>query len=105
MGVGAGIALGQIGEASELPSFKYAVRDAEPAHVGFLRRRAVEQAEETPAEIVVGFRCFVSSRLFLQPLVSVERVKLAFEFFWIGKLAAGFDHAVLRAQSGGIGPD
>src|SRR6516162_4230191 len=98
MGVAAGIALGQIGETGELPSFKYAVRDAKPAHVRFLRRRAVEQAEETPAKIVVGFRSFVSRCLFLQPLVSVERVKLALEFFRIGKLAAGFDHAVLRAK-------
>ena len=105
VGVAAGIASGEIGDAGELPMFENAVRDAKPAHIGFLRRRAVEQAEETPAEIIVGFRRFVFRRLFLQPLVSVERMKLALEFFWIGELAPGLDRAILRAQSRSVGPD
>ncbi len=86
MGVAAGVTLGEIGEAGKLPMVENTVGDAQPAHIRFLRRRAVEQAEETPAEIVVGFRRFVFRRLFFQPLVSVERMQLALEFLRIGSL-------------------
>jgi hypothetical protein len=81
-----------------------AVRNAQPAHIGFLRRRAVEQTEEAPAKIVVGFRRFVIRSLLLQPFVSIERIKVTFELFRIGKFTAGFDNAILRAQRGGIWP-
>src|SRR5580658_9370769 len=97
MGVAAGIALGEIADARELPMRKNAVRDAQPAHIGFLRRRAVEQAEKAPAEIVVGFRRLILDGLVLQLLVTVERVKLALEFFRIRHLAAGLDGAILGA--------
>ena len=62
VGVAAGKALGEIGEARELPVREDAVGNAQPAHVGLLRRRAVEQAEEAPAEIVVRLRRLVGAR-------------------------------------------
>ena len=105
VGVAAGIALGEIGEACELPMREDAVRNAQPAHVGLLRRRAVEQAEEAPAEIVVGLRRLVVGGLRLQPLVAVERIELALEFLRVGQLAAGLDDAVLRAQRRGVRAD
>ena len=105
MGVAAGVTLGEIGEAGKLPVVENAVGDAQPAHIGFLRWRAVKQAEETPAKIVVGFRRFVLGGLILQPLISIERIELALEFLRIGELAAGFDRPVLRAQSRRVGPD
>src|SRR5580700_1360829 len=105
MGVTAGIALGEIADAGELSVRKNAVRDAQPAHVGFLRRRTVEQAEEAPAEIVVGLRRLVLGGLVLQLLVAVERMQLALEFFRVRQLAAGLDGAILGAQRRGIGAD
>src|SRR5262249_23135104 len=81
-----------------------AVRDAQPAHVGFLRRRAVEQAVKTPAEIIVGLRRLVFYRLVLEFFVAVERMQLALEFFRVRELAAGLDDAVLGAQARGVGP-
>src|SRR6266702_6562243 len=85
--------------------FEDAVRNAQPAHIVLLRRGAVEQAEKAPAEIVVGLGRFVFCGLLLQPLVAVERMKLAFELFRIGELAAGFEDAVLRPQRRGIWPE
>src|SRR5205823_7077248 len=85
--------------------FEDAVRNAQPAHIGLLRRRAVEQAEETPAEIIVGSWRFVSRGLFLEPPVAVEGMKLAFELFRVGELAARFEDAVLRPQRRGIRSD
>ena len=40
--------------AGKLPMPEDAVWDPQAAHVGLLVRRGVEQAEEPPAEIVVG---------------------------------------------------
>src|SRR4029077_2327684 len=56
-------------------------------------------------EIVVRLGRFVFRGLFFEPLVAVEWMKLAFELFRIGELAAGFEDAVLRPQRGGIRPD
>ncbi len=82
-----------------------AVRDAQPAHVGALRRCAVEQAVVAPAEIVGRLRGFVLSGLLLQPLIGVERMLLALEFLLVGKLAAGLDGAVLRFEVDRVGAD
>jgi hypothetical protein len=68
-----------------------------------LRRRAVEQAEIAPAEIVRRLRRFVLRGLFLEPPVSVERVLLALELLLVGELAAGLEHAILGAHVLGVG--
>src|SRR5580692_4627592 len=84
---------------------KNAVGDAQSAHIGFLSRRAVEQAEEAPAEIVVGLRRLVLGGLVFELLVAVERMQLALEFFRVRQLAAGLDGAVLSAQRRSVGAD
>src|SRR5580700_1549942 len=84
---------------------KNAVGDAQPAHIGLLRRRAVEQAEEAPAEIIVGLRRLVLGGLVFELLVAVERMQLALEFFRVRQLAAGLDGPVLGAQRRGVGSD
>src|SRR4029077_15646457 len=80
-----------------------AVGNTQPAHIGLLRRRAVEQAEKTPAEIVVGLRRFVLGGLILQLLIAVERMQLALEFLRVRQLAAGLYGAVLGALRRGVG--
>ncbi len=105
MGVAAAIALGQIGDAGKLRGFENAVRHAQPAHVGILVRRHVEQAEEPPAEIVGRLGIDVLGGVLLQPLVGVERMLLALELLRVRQLAAGLEHAVLRLERGGIGTD
>src|SRR4029077_16348795 len=92
-------------DREELPVGEDAVRDAQPAHIGFLRRRAVEQAEEAPAEIIVGLRRLVLGGLVFELLVAVERMQFALEFFRVRQLAAGLDGAVLGAQRSGVGAD
>ena len=42
--------------------------------------------------------------MLLEPLIGVERVLLAFEFFRIGQFAAGCEHPVLRLEPRSIGP-
>ena len=44
--------LGEIGQPRKLPVLQDAVRNPQPAHVGILRRRDIEQAVIAPAEIV-----------------------------------------------------
>ena len=61
--IAAAAALGEVGEARELPVLQDAVRDAQPAHVGVLRRRDVEQAVVAPAEIVGALGKLAVSRL------------------------------------------
>ena len=89
MRVAAAEALGEVGEARELPVLENAVRDAQPAHVGGLRGRDIEQPVVAPAEIVRRLGRFVLARLLLQPLVGVEWMLLALEFLLVGELAAG----------------
>ena len=105
VGVAAAISLGEIGDARELRGLENAVRHPQPAHVGILVRRDVEQSEEAPAEIVRRLGIFVLGGVLLQPLVSVERMLLALELLRIRQLAAGREHAVLRLARGGIGTD
>ena len=88
MRVGPAAALREVGDAGELPVLQDAVRDAQPAHVGALRRRDVEQPEIAPAEIVGRLRRLVLLGLLLQPLIGVERMLLALELFLVGELAA-----------------
>ena len=97
-------ALGEIGDAGELPVLQDAVRDAQPAHVGVLRRRHVEQAVVAPAEIVGGLRRLVVLRLLLQPRIGVERMLLALELFLVGELAARRRRAVLRLEVDRVRP-
>ena len=96
MGVGTAVALGDVGEAGELPMLEDAVGDAQAAHVRALRRRDIEQAIEAPAEIVGGLGRLVAARLILQALIGIERMLLALEFLLVGELAAGRNDAVLR---------
>ena len=103
VGVAAAVALGEIGNAGELPVREDAVRHPQPAHVGVLVWRDVEQAEETPAEIVGRLGIFVVRRLRLEPFVAVEWVQFALEFLLFGELAAGFEDAILRVQVRGVG--
>ena len=103
MRIAAGISVGDIGHARKLPMLEDAVGNAQPAHVRVLRRRDVEQPEIAPAEIVGGFRRLVFRRLLLQPLVGVEGMLLALEFFLIGEFAAGGENAILRLDVDGVG--
>jgi hypothetical protein len=82
-----------------------AIRHPQPAHVGVLVGRHIEQAEEAPAEIVRRLGILVARGLRLQALVTVERMQLALEFFLLGEFAAGFDDAILRARMLGIRAD
>src|ERR1700682_882074 len=82
---------------------KNAVGNAQAAHIGLLRRCAVEQAEEAPAEIVVWLWRLVLGGLVFELLVAVERMQLALEFFRVRQLAAGLDGAILGAQRRGVG--
>ena len=58
-----------------------AVSDAQPAHVGSLRRRDIKQPVIAPAEIVGRLRRIVVARLLLQACVGIERMLLALDFF------------------------
>src|SRR6185312_16402619 len=99
VGVAAAIALGEIGNASELRGFDDPVRDAQSAHVRILVRRGIEQAEEPPTKIIGRLRIFVPCAELLQTFVAVEGMLLALELLLIGKLLAGSKHAVLRLES------
>ena len=105
MGVAAAIAFGEVGEARELRSLQDSVRQPQPAHVGILVGRDIEQPEEAPAEIIRRLGIFVFGGVRLQPLVSVERMLVALELLRIGQLAARSQHAVLRLARGGLGTD
>ena len=72
--VAAAVALGEIGDAGELRGLEDAVRHPQPAHVGVLVGRDVEQPEEAPAEIVRRLGIFVFRGVRLEPLVGVERM-------------------------------
>ncbi len=103
VGVAAGIGVGEVADAGELPMLENAVRNAQPAHVGRLRRRAVEQAVEAPAEVIVGLRRLVAGGLGLELLVAVEGMELALELLLIGELAAALDGAVLGGDVRRVG--
>ena len=98
MRITAAVALGEVGEAGELLRLDDPVRDAQPAHVGVLVGRDVEQTEKSPAEIVGRLGIFALRRVLLQALVGVERMLLALELFLIGELAARREHAVLSLE-------
>ena len=104
MRVAAGAALGEIGDARELPVRQDAVRDAQTAHVGVLRRRHVEQPVVFPAKRIGRFGKLVVRRLLLQPRISIERMLVALDTLLLVELAAGGDGAVLRGDVLGIRP-
>ena len=95
---------GEIGQAGKLPVLHDAVRDPQPAHVGILRRRHIEQAVIAPAEIIRRVRRRIVERLLLQPRIGIERMLLALEFFLVGELLAGGCDLVLRLDMRGIRP-
>src|SRR5262249_6508611 len=105
MRIAAGVARSEIAHSGKLPVLEDAVRNSQPAHVSRLVGRAVEQTEEAPAEIVVCLGRFVLRCLRLEPLVAVEGMQLALEFFRIGKFFSFLDDAILRAQMRGIRAD
>ena len=81
-------ALGEIGHAGKLPVLQDAVRNAQAAHVGVLRRRDIEQAVIAPAEIIRRIRRRVVERLLLQPRIGIERMLIALEFFLVDEFLA-----------------
>ena len=87
MRIAAAIAFGEIGKSGELRGLDDAVRDAQPAHIGVLIGRDVEQAEKAPAEIVRRLGIFALGRMRLEPLIGIERMLLALELFRIGKFS------------------
>ena len=100
--IAAAVALGEIGQARQLPVLDDAVRNAQPAHVGVLRRRDIEQPVIAPAEIVGGLGKLVVRRLLLQTRIGVERMLLALELLLVGQLLAGREHAILRRDVLGV---
>ena len=102
MGVAAAVARGEIGKPRELCCRDDAVWDTQPAHVGILIGRDIEQAKKPPAEIVRRLGIFAFGRMRLQPLISIEWMLLAFELFGIGKFPARSEHAVLRRKPRGV---
>src|SRR5882724_6517593 len=88
--------LGEISHSRKLPMLHDAVRDPQPAHVGILRRRDVEQAVIAPAEIVGGRWRRIVERLLLQPRIGIERMLLALELLLIDKLLARRGDPILR---------
>ena len=63
---------GDIGNARELPVLKNAVRDAQAAHVGVLRRRHIVQAVKAPAKIVEALRVLTIRAFALETRVGIE---------------------------------
>ena len=102
MRVAAAITLGEIGNAGELCGLENPVRDAQPAHVGVLIRRNVEQTEEAPTEIVRRLWVFIWPRAPSSAL-GIEGMFVALELFLIGKFAAGSERAVLRFERRSVG--
>src|SRR5258708_10001158 len=80
-----------------------AIRDTQAAHVRGLRRRHIEQAEITPAEIVSGLGRLVLLGLFLELAVGVEWMLLALELLLLGQLAAARRDAILRLEMDRVG--
>ena len=96
---------GQIRQPRELPVLEDAVGDAQPAHVGILRRRDIEQSVIAPAEIVRRRRRRVGERLLFQPRIGIEGMFLALEFLRVGELLARGEDPVLRLEMRGLRPD
>jgi hypothetical protein len=103
MGIAAAEALRGVGHTRELRGLENAVGYAQPAHVGVRCRRAEEQAEETPAEIIVRLGRRVGRGLAFQLFIAVERMQFALELLLVGELVARPDHPVLGAPMGRVG--
>src|SRR5271168_4824932 len=94
--------LGKISQPGELPVLEDAVRNPQPAHVGILRRRHIEQAVIAPTKIIRRRRRGVVDGLLLQPWIGIEWMLFAFVFLWIGELLARCNDLVLRLDMRGI---
>ncbi len=103
MRIAAAEPIGEIGHAGELPMPQNAIRDAQAAHVAFLRRRDVEEAIIPPPEIIWRLWKFIARRLALQLLIGVERMLFALPLLLIGEFLAGRDHRILRRQMRRVG--
>ena len=77
---------------------------SQPAHVGILCRRDVEQTIVTPSEVIGSRWRRILKRLLLQPRISVEGMLLALEPFLVGKFLTRGDGVVLRLDVCGVGP-
>src|SRR5579883_1162076 len=91
-------ALGEVGQARQLPVLENAVGNSQAAHIGVLRWRDIKQTKITPAKIVRRIRRRIVSRLLLQPLIGIEGMLFALEFFLVCELLAGSEHLVLRLE-------
>ena len=105
MGVGAAKPLRNVRHGGELPMLEDPVRNAQPAHVGTLRRRHIEQAVIAPAEIVRRLGWLVLCGLILQAWIGVEWVLVALELLLLRQLPARRQYAVLRLAMDCIRPD
>ena len=88
MRIAVAIALGDVGDARQLPVRENAVRDAQAAHVGVLRRRHVEQPVEAPAEIVDALGILPLGALGLEPRVGIEGMLVALGLLFRRELLA-----------------
>ncbi|MGY3409850.1 hypothetical protein ACVWZV_005963 [Bradyrhizobium sp. GM5.1] len=80
-----------------------AVRNAQTAHVGVLRRRDVEDAVIAPAEIVRRAWRRIIERLLAETRIGIEGMLVALDLLLVGELLARGDHLVLRLDVHGIG--
>ncbi len=103
MAVAAAQALGEIGDALELPRGQDAVGDAQAAHIAVLGRRHIEQPVIAPAEIVVRLGIDAGPRLLLEACIGIEGMLGRLPFLLLRELAAGRDLPGLRLQMLAIG--
>ena len=75
--IAAAVALGDVGDARELPMREDAVRDAQAAHVGVLRRRDVKQPVEAPTEIVDALGVAALRAFLLETRIGIEGMLVA----------------------------
>ncbi len=101
--VAAAQALGEIGNALELPGGEDAVGNAQAAHVAVLRGRHVEQPVIAPAEIVVRLGIEAGPRLLLEARIGVEGMLGRLPLLLVDEFAAGRDGPGLRLQMLAIG--
>ena len=96
IGIAAGPALGERGNAGHLMRLQHAVGDAQPAHERILRRRDIEEAEEFVAEDVDAFGEAARGGFGAQLVPHIERMRFALRLFLRHELLAGGDEAILR---------
>ena len=97
--------LGEVCHAGKLPVLENAVRNPQAAHIRSLRRRDIEDAVITPAEIVLRLGRFVILCLPHQTWIGIERMLVALQFLLVVELAACGNGTVLRLEVDGVRPD